>query len=44
MDEINELLGRILHSQEFHGANQFSDLSLLIIGGGVSSNDIQYNV
>lgn len=40
IEGIENFQGRILHSHEFRGADEFIDMNLLIIGGGFSADDI----
>ncbi|CAF5091005.1 unnamed protein product, partial [Rotaria sp. Silwood1] len=40
IDEVNQFPGRVLHSHEFRGADEFVGLNLLIIGGSISAEDI----
>jgi trimethylamine monooxygenase len=40
IDGVDQFPGRVLHSHEFRGADEFAGLSLLIIGGSVSAEDI----
>jgi trimethylamine monooxygenase len=40
IDGVNEFPGRVLHSHEFRGADEFVGLNLLLIGGSVSAEDI----
>lgn len=40
IEGVNTFPGRVLHSHDFRGADEFVDLNLLIIGGNVSAEDI----
>ena len=40
IDGVNQFLGRVLHSHEFRGADEFVGLNLLVIGSSFSSDDI----
>jgi trimethylamine monooxygenase len=40
IDGVNEFPGRVLHSHEFRGADEFVGLHLLLIGGSFSADDI----
>ena len=40
IDGVNQFPGRVLHSHEFRGANEFTGLNLLLIGGSMTVEDI----
>jgi trimethylamine monooxygenase len=40
IDGVNQFPGRVLHSHEFRGADEFVGKNLLIIGGSFSADDI----
>ncbi|CAF5047096.1 unnamed protein product, partial [Rotaria sp. Silwood1] len=40
IDGVNRFPGRVLHSHEFRGADEFFNLNLLLIGGSYSVDDI----
>ncbi|CAF4820177.1 unnamed protein product [Rotaria sp. Silwood1] len=40
IDGVNQFPGRVLHSHDFRGADEFTGLNLLIIGGSESAEDI----
>ena len=40
IDGVNEFPGRVLHSHDFRGADEFVGLNILIVGGNISAEDI----
>jgi trimethylamine monooxygenase len=40
IDGVDQFPGRVLHSHEFRGADEFVGLNLLVIGGSFSADDI----